>query len=85
MAIKFTEPKESWLYRRGLGFLLPLYIVTAILYIAWRFNNAALWDTWYAYPLWAIEAYSIIFTISHLFTTRKILHPVWQPPIKDTS
>lgn len=85
MRIQFKEKNEHWIYKKGLTFLLPIYILAAIAYVYWRFHNAEAWQAWYAFPLFAIEVYGILFSVSHLLTTRKQLEPVWQRPERGNS
>jgi cellulose synthase (UDP-forming) len=78
----FNEVEIGGISSRMLRVVLPLYLLMAASYIVWRFMTASEWHVWYSYVLLSAELYSIAFTISFIFTTRRILEPVWQPPIK---
>ncbi|MDB5182602.1 MAG: hypothetical protein JWO47_386 [Candidatus Saccharibacteria bacterium] len=78
----FNEVETGGISSRVLKAVLPLYLLMATSYLVWRFTTVSSWHVWYSYVLLSAELYSIAFTISFIFTTRRILDPVWQPPIK---
>jgi len=78
----FNEVEIGGVKTSTLRVLLPMYLLLAAAYVFWRFTTVSQWHVWYSYLLLSAEIYSIVFTISHIFTSRRILEPVWQPPIK---
>jgi len=79
MPNKFNEEKTSLIF----NYLLPAYILVCIFYLLWRFEIASTWHTWYAWPLVLSEAYSAIISVLYLITARRIMHPIWVPPLQD--
>lgn len=79
MENKFKLRKTSFFHH----LLLPLYILASVLYLIWRFNVSNIWNTWYAYPLLVFETYSVILTLLYFITSKKIMYPVWVPPLKN--
>ena len=82
MKAVFHEVELGGISNKLLRAILPLYVLMATSYVVWRFMTVSQWHVWYSYLLLSAEIYSIIFTISHIITSRRILEPVWQPPIK---
>ena len=63
--------------------LLPVYILASILYLAWRIDTSYMWHTWYVYVFLSAEFYSILMTVLYLITSRRIMYPVWVPPLEN--
>ncbi|MBA2452708.1 MAG: glycosyltransferase [Chloroflexia bacterium] len=77
--ITFVEEPASW----WITPLLPLYVLLAIPYIVWRVEISISQHLWYTVPLFIVEMFSLLTTVLHLILTRRLLHPVWLPPLED--
>lgn len=77
----FIEEKNPWWHI----YLLPLYLIAGIVYMTWRLEVSLLGMLWYTIPLFIVELYNTLTTIIHLFVSRRIFHPVAQPPIQNAS
>lgn len=77
--ITFVEEPASW----WITPLLPLYVFLAIPYIVWRVEISFSQHLWYTVPLFIVEMFSLLTTVLHLILTRRMLHPVWLPPLED--
>lgn len=75
--IAFNEEATPWWH----SWLFVVYLVAAFAYVAWRIDITTSRLLWFAVPLIVLEMYSILTTILHLAVTRRLLHPVWRPPL----
>lgn len=63
--------------------LLPIYVAWAIAYGYWRIVYTVDFSVWFTVPLLMVEIYTIFMTLVYLWSTRKLLHPKWLPPLKN--
>lgn len=76
--VRFVEEAAPWWF----SFLLPLYILLAIPYLVWRAEISFAQHLWFSIPLFIVELFSALTTSLHLVLTRRLLHPVWNPPLE---
>jgi len=70
--------KDPWYF----PYLFPLYLILGSAYFYWRISITMRWNFWLSWPLLIADFYVLVTTILFLLSTRKVVYPLWKPPIR---
>ncbi len=79
--ITLVEESAPWWFSA----LLPLYVIVVIPYLVWRVDFLRVDHIWFMGPLLIADLFNALITGLHLFLNRRLLHPVWVPPLPGRS
>lgn len=78
-SLNFYQKKESWYF----PLLLPMFVITSILYLIFVFGFAVDWSFWFIGFIFFAEIYRIFFSLLSLICAKTLAYPHFRPQKKN--